>query len=190
MRGARPLTEREVATMLRHCPTKERCLVLIGMHLGLRVSELASLRWRDTMAGSKVLPMVYLTTAVTKGRRSRAIPVNRSAAGAIRALHRAAKQQGLTTRPQDHLFPGRAGSGHMSPRHVNRRLYQLFAEAGLGGRLSSHTLRKTFGTMLSERGVSLPVIQELLGHANIATTRKYIGVGMGSMRQAVGLLVR
>jgi site-specific recombinase XerD len=82
---------------------------------------------------------------------------------------------------QNNIFTLRA-------RQVNRLLDKVFAEAGLTGKLSSHSLRKSFGTLLNDNGASLPVIQELLGHADISTTRKYIGVGMDSMTKAVNVL--
>jgi site-specific recombinase XerD len=156
------------------------------MNLGLRVSELVTLKWRDVMHRSHVLPLLYLQRNLTKGKRPRGVPINSKAAKAILRLHRFQKKNGRSLGPDNYLFSG-GTKGHLSSRHINRLLYALFDRAGLSGRLSSHTLRKTFGTILSDRGVNLPVIQELLGHADITTTRKYIGVGMGNMQKAVKL---
>lgn len=189
MKGARPLAKGEIASLLARCDGREKALIVIGMNLGLRVSELVSLQWQDVMAGGRVLPMVYLACSRTKGRKPRAIPVNRKATAVILDLHRQAQVAATCVSPEGYLFPGRT-SGHIGRRHVNRLLHRRFAEAHLGGKLSSHTLRKTFGTLLSERGVGLPVIQELLGHADISTTRKYIGVGMNSLRDATTALAR
>jgi integrase/recombinase XerD len=185
MKGARPLGKSEIAAVLECCEGRDKALVLIGLNLGLRVSELVSLQWQDVLDQGRILPLVYLSASVTKGRKPRAVPVNRRAATAILELHR--RSCGGQAKPTGYLFPGR-DKGHICRRHVNRLLYRVFAEARLGGRLSSHTLRKTFGTLLSERGISLPVIQELLGHADISTTRKYIGVGMSSLQDATRVL--
>jgi integrase/recombinase XerD len=185
MRGARPLAKAEIAAVLKCCEGRDKALVLIGLNLGLRVSELVSLQWQDVMDQGRVLPLVYLSAAVTKGRKPRTIPVNKRAAAAI--LEHRRRVCGGKGEPTGYLFPGRA-NGHICRRHVNRLLQRCFAEARLGGRLSSHTLRKTFGTLLSEQGISLPVIQELLGHADISTTRKYIGVGMSSLQDATRVL--
>jgi integrase/recombinase XerD len=187
MQGARPLSPDEIFKVLKHCnDAREECLVVIGMNLGLRVSELVSLQWKDVINRGKIFPVLYLEGFRTKGNKSRGIPINRNVARAIQQLREYDPRQAL---PDNYLFPGRT-NGHLGSRHVNRLLYRLFDKASLSGRLSSHTLRKTFGTLLSSNGVGLPVIQELLGHADISTTRKYIGVGMGSLTNAVQTLAK
>lgn len=190
MKGARPLSGVEIKQVLRCCKDiRVECLVEIGMNLGLRVSELVSLKLKDVLNRGRVFPMLYLEGFRTKGNKSRAIPINRRAANAIRRLHRHYQQKKISTHPNDFLFPGDA-QGHISIRHVNRLLYNLFDKAELSGRLSSHTLRKTFATLLADQDVNLAIIQELLGHSDISTTRKYIGVGMGNMTKAVRALAK
>jgi integrase/recombinase XerD len=184
MKGARPLAVEEITQVLDNSlETREECLVTIGLNLGLRVSELISLRWQDVLQGSQVISVLYLDRNRTKGKKPRAIPINDRASKAILNLY---AHQGPTS-PEAFLFPGR-NKGHLGARQVNRLLDKVFAEAGLTGKLSSHSLRKSFGTLLNDNGASLPVIQELLGHADISTTRKYIGVGMDSMTRAVNVL--
>lgn len=62
----------------------------------------------------------------------------------------------------------------------------MFSRAGLTGRLGTHCLRKSFGSILADQGTGLHVIQELLGHSSIATTRAYLGVGVKNMRGPSG----
>ena len=188
MKGARPLAVEEITQVLDNCiETREECLVTIGLNLGLSVSELVSLKWQDVLQGTQVFPVLYLDRNRTKGKKPRAVPINDRVASAVLKLHTNQLKQGEPTTPEAFLFPGR-NKGHLGARQVNRLLYRLFAEAGLTGKLSSHSLRKSFGTLLNDNGASLPVIQELLGHADISTTRKYIGVGMESMTKAVNVL--
>jgi integrase len=72
MQGARPLTLKEVSIVLRHCKdVREEGLIVIGMNLGLRVSELVTLKWRDVMHRGHVLPLLYLQRNLTKGKRPR-----------------------------------------------------------------------------------------------------------------------
>ncbi len=188
MKGARPLTKGEIRKTLRACSdTRERSMVLLGINLGLRVGELLSLRWQDVWQNNQVPPLLYLRRSETKNNKARAIPINMNAKKAILMMRRNGRNKNKTVTPEDHLFPGR-NHGHLDPRHVNRLLYRIFGKAGLMGKLSSHTLRKTFGTRLAEKGVHLPVIQELLGHTDISTTRKYIGVGFQQLKRAVNEL--
>lgn len=190
MQGARPLNPDELSRLLRRCQdVRDRCLIEIDTNLGLRVSELVTLKSRDLLHRGKVLPFLYLQRRLTKGRRSRSIPINDKAAKAIKRLHRYYGRMGKGLKPNDYLFPGRT-EGHLSCRHVNRLLYGPFDRAGLSGRLSSHTFRKTFGTLLTNKGIQLPVIQELYGHADISTTRKYLGVGMENLENAVRVLAK
>jgi integrase len=92
MQGARPLTVKEVFIVLRYCKdVREECLIVIGMNLGLRVSELVTLKWRDVMHRGHVLPLLYLQRNLTKGKRPRGVPINSKAAKAIMRLHRSQK---------------------------------------------------------------------------------------------------
>lgn len=178
MKGARPLSSTEIHAVLRACSDeRERGLFVVGINLGLRIGELVGLKWSDVWERGRVLPMVYLERTTTKNNKARAIPVNERV---VREIKRLRKSTGTGM----FLFPGRH-EGHMSVRHANRVLGDVFERAGLGGRLSSHTLRKSFGSLLAEGGTGIHVIQELLGHSSIATTRVYLGVGIKNMREAV-----
>jgi integrase len=187
MKGARPLSTVEILKVLRCCKnTRNECMIVIGFNLGLRISELLSLKWKDVLNGRKASRVLYLEGFRTKRHKSRTIPINRKAASAILRLQKSNPKLAL---PDNFLFPGFT-KGHLGIRHVNRILYAIFNKAGLSGRLSSHCLRKTFATILADQGVNLAVIQELLGHTDISTTRKYIGVGMGNMTDAVKVLAK
>lgn len=179
MRGCRSLSPAEIHKVLRVCSdARERALFLIGINLGLRVGELVGLRWNQVWDNGRILPFVYLERATTKNKRARSIPTNERVAGEIKKLRKASTAG-------EYLFPGRH-AGHMSVRHANRVLGLLFQKAGLMGRLGSHCLRKTFSAILADSGVGIFIIQDLLGHASIATTRAYIPTSVKHMRDAVG----
>ena len=88
------------------------------------------------------------------------------------------------TRP---LFPSRQGKRPqpMSRRTAHNVLKAAFEAAGLNGHLATHSLRKSFAQRLYEQSGDIFMVQELLGHANVATTQKYLGVNYASARQAV-----
>lgn len=177
MKGCRPLSPVEIGRVLRACQNeREKALLQIGIGLGLRCGELVSLRWADVWQQGRVLPFVYLERATTKNKKARSIPVNDKVASEIKRLRRESRGE--------FLFPGR-DQGHISVRHANRVLGRIFDRAGLTGRLGTHCMRKSFGSILADQGVGLHVIAELMGHASISTTRAYLGVGVKNMRDAV-----
>jgi integrase/recombinase XerC len=139
---------------------RDRALLELFYSSGLRLSELCALRWRD-------LDLVEgLVTVLGKGRKQRSVPVGSHARGALMAWR--ADQAPSTDAP---VFPGR--NGPISPRAVQLRLRQLAQRQGLFKRVHPHLLRHSFASHVLESSGDLRGVQELLGHADIATTQIY-----------------
>ncbi len=89
----------------------------------------------------------------------------------------------------DHLFVSRVGGQPIAGRVVNRMLARVLLEAGLGeGSVTPHTLRRTFATHLIRQDVDVRTAQELLGHADLQTTARYLRSDARSKQAAVGRL--
>ena len=73
----------------------------------------------------------------------------------------------------------------MNRQTAHDMLKAAFMDAGLNGKLATHSLRKSFAQRVYEHSGDIYLVQELLGHRNIATTQKYIGVNYASAREAV-----
>lgn len=73
----------------------------------------------------------------------------------------------------------------MNRQTAHEMLKQAFIAAGLNGKLATHSLRKSFAQRVYEQSGDIYLVQELLGHRNIATTQKYLGVNYASARQTV-----
>ena len=153
-----------------------------------RISELLSLRFGDVYQNKKPVTDLLFDKAIVKGgETSRAIPVNVDGRGAIDAVvawHRDRYGNVDDSRP---LFPSRNGQGmqQMSRRTAHNVLKDAFVSAGLNGHLATHSLRKSFAQRVYEQSGDIYLVQELLGHRNVATTQKYIGVNYASAREAV-----
>lgn len=145
-----------------------RCLVEMLYATGLRVSELVALP--RSAARTKERAIVVRG----KGNKERLVPITEPARDAARAWLEAldAAHPGGPW-----LFPAASESGHLTRQAFARALKDLAATVGLPARLvSPHVLRHAFASHLLQNGADLRVIQELLGHADIATTQIYTHV--------------
>jgi len=140
---------------------RDRAMLELFYSSGLRLSELCGLRWRalDLAEG--------LVTVLGKGGKTRIVPVGRHARQALQAWRDDSKPA-----PDAPVFPGRAG-GPISPRTVQARLRVLAMRQGLFKRVHPHLLRHSFASHVLESSGDLRGVQELLGHADIATTQVY-----------------
>lgn len=140
---------------------RDRAMLELFYSSGLRLSELCGLRWRalDLADG--------LVTVTGKGGKTRRVPVGSHARGALDAWR--AESGGDADTP---VFPGRGG-GPIHPRTVQMRLRLLAQRQGLFKRVHPHLLRHSFASHVLESSGDLRGVQELLGHADIATTQVY-----------------
>ena len=142
---------------------------------GLRISELCSLRLQQLDLDSR------LVRVLGKGRKEREIPVGRPALNALSAYWLAV---GHPKTPEAFVFWGsEQGPDPLTPRTVQRRLKFYLAAAQLDPALSPHKLRHSFATHLLNRGADLRSVQELLGHAQLATTQVYTHVSLERLQQ-------
>ncbi len=139
---------------------RDRALLELFYSSGLRLSELCNLRWRDLDLDDG------LVTVLGKGSRQRSVPVGSHARQAL-AEWRASTGAGAA----DPVFPGR--NGPITPRAVQLRLRKLARQQGLFKRVHPHLLRHSFASHVLESSGDLRGVQELLGHADIATTQVY-----------------
>ena len=192
MKGTRPLDNDEIrrvsAAFTGMYEIRNRSLFMIGVSTGGRISELLSLTIGDVYQnGRAVTDLLYSKNIVKGGEVSRAVPVNVDGREVIEALidwHRARYGPLAPPRP---LFPSRNKNGTvaMNRQTAHDMLKAAFMDAGLNGKLATHSLRKSFAQRVYEQSGDIYLVQELLGHRNVATTQKYIGVNYASAREAV-----
>jgi integrase/recombinase XerC len=135
---------------------------------GLRISELCGLRVEDINWGEQ------LVRVRGKGRKERQVPIGRKALEAIEGYWAV-----LPTRPapDEPVFLRSAKSSEpVLPRTLQFRLKRHLAAAGLDPHLTPHKLRHSYATHLLDAGADLRSVQELLGHAHLATTQVYTHV--------------
>jgi len=140
---------------------RDRAMLELFYSSALRLSELCGLRWRD-------LDLAQGLVRVTgKGAKTRDVPVGSHAAAALVAWRREAG--GADEAP---VFTGRGGAP-IAPRTVQARLAHWAKQLGGWKRVHPHALRHSCASHVLESSGNLRAVQELLGHADIATTQVY-----------------
>ena len=144
---------------------RDTAVVTLLYGLGLRIGEALSLTGADA-------PLPETLRIRGKGGRERVVPVLPAARQAIEA-YRALCPYALTA--EGPLFRGQRG-GALNPRLVQRAMEGARARLGLPASATPHALRHSFATHLLNAGGDLRAIQDLLGHATLATTQAYTAV--------------
>jgi integrase/recombinase XerD len=166
------LTRAQVATLLAAphgdapAAMRDRALLELMYACGLRASEAVDLTVAsvDLRAG--------VVRARGKGSKERLIPVGRQAVLAARTYLELGRPKLVGMREERHLFVNHRGGG-LTRQGLYKIVQRHAASAGLAGRMSPHTLRHTFATHLLAGGCDLRSLQEMLGHADVATTQIY-----------------
>ena len=166
------LTRGEVGTLLDQprgtAPTdlRDRALLELMYACGLRASEAIGLDVSDIDLDEGVL------RARGKGSKERMVPVGHTASEAVRRYLERGRPALVGARVESHLFVNFRG-GALTRQGLYKIVRRHATSAGLADRMSPHTLRHTFATHLLAGGCDLRSVQEMLGHAEVATTQLY-----------------
>jgi integrase/recombinase XerD len=156
---------------------RDRALLEVMYACGLRASEAIGLELADVDLDEGVL------CARGKGSKERLVPIGRQAVGALRAYCASGRPALLGAGSELHLFVNRRGT-----RLTRQGLYKIVQGhargAGLEAKMSPHTLRHTFATHLLAGGCDLRSLQEMLGHADLATTQVYTHLSADRLKDA------
>ena len=155
---------------------RDRALMEVLYASGLRAGEIVGLRLENFLREEKLLRVIG------KGNRERVVPIGQKA---VAALDRwLAKGRPLLVKPKTggEIFLGEHGR-----RLTTARVWQIVQEmaklAGLQKKIWPHLLRHSFATHLLSHGADLRAIQEMLGHASLATTQVYTHVDQARLKQ-------
>lgn len=141
---------------------------------GMRVSELVSLKKEQILRNFSALLIIG------KGNKERMVPLHESAQKALHDYLLCLKSK------SPWVFPSSGESGHLTRQAFGQMLKKLAFESGLDPtRLSPHVIRHAFATHLLVGGVDLRSLQQLLGHADIATTQIYTHIDAGHLQKTL-----
>ncbi len=159
----RCLTEAEVAQLIASANSRrDRAIVEMFYASGLRLSELARLRFEDIDLKRRTIRVI-----AGKGNKDRIALLGSKAVEALRAYFDERE---------------RAGVFGLSPRGISLVIRDMGKRAGLG-RVTPHMLRHSFATALLNNGADIRYVQELLGHAQISSTQIYTHLAIADLKR-------
>jgi integrase/recombinase XerD len=182
----RVLTREQVARLLGQpqgtapLALRDRALLEVMYACGLRASEAVGLELADIDLEEGLL------CARGKGSKERIVPIGRQAAAALLAYCRSGRPALIGARPpagQVRLFLNNRGAG-LTRQGLYKIVQGHARRAGLQERMSPHTLRHSFATHLLAGGCDLRSLQEMLGHADLATTQLYTHLSAERLKDA------
>ena len=156
---------------------RDRALLEMMYACGLRVSELIGLALSDIDVEEAML------RARGKGSKERLVPVGRRAMDALNAYLVRGRPALVGARVEGKLFVNNRGTG-LTRQGVYKIVQGHARSAGLQRRMSPHTLRHSFATHLLAGGCDLRSLQEMLGHADLATTQVYTHLSAERLKDA------
>ena len=177
----RPLSVDEVTRLLeapdaRPVGLRDRAILELLYGAGLRISELTGLDVDDVELEEGSVRVLG------KGGKERDVPVGRYAREAVADYLARGRPGFATTRSRAALLLNQRG-GRLTRQGVSDLVARHVHAAGIRRRVTPHTLRHSFATHLLEGGADVRVVQELLGHASVATTQIYTLVTKEHLRE-------
>lgn len=175
------LSYREVEALLgivkgdKVAQVRDRAMLELMYASGLRVSEMVELRMEDLHFDSGYI------RCTGKGNKTRVVPVGTQARQAVERYLSEARPRLAGDRISPHVFLTFRG-GKFSRKTVWKMIRTHARHAGITKKVSPHTLRHSFATHLLANGAPLRMIQEMLGHADIATTQIYTHVDQDRLK--------
>lgn len=190
--------ERVAQWFVDHERWRDNMLFILGINFGLRISDLLQLRFisliDETLTFRGSFPILEKKTANTRKRKqNRHITIGSAVIEAVNLYLTKMMEQGMEIHLSDFLFRSTSNNGKnsgkpLNPRMVNYILTEVARELGLPCKVSTHTLRKTFGyhqmMMHHNDGRALLLLQKMFGHSTSAQTLEYIGLTDEEMADA------
>jgi integrase/recombinase XerD len=187
---AKTLNNDEIRKVLDYVATRKhsernRAMIYTIFNTGMRVSEVANLRFKDVVDGEGAVKReIRLSAEDTKTKEARIVFVNDRLHKELTRYVRLYKP--LNTNVKFFYSQKRASDGY-SPNTLAQFFHYLFNRAGIAG-ASSHSGRRSFITNLANKGVGVRVIMGLSGHRALSSVQCYIDCNDDMKRKAINLL--
>jgi integrase len=189
----RPFTLEEMKTVLASADEEWRGMILVGIYTGLRLGDIAQLKWSNVELDTNEIRLV-----AGKTDRDMGIPMAKTLQSFFAEFRK-------NVEPDAPVFPRACRCYEESPNNgrLSKQFYQVLVDAGLAKKrkfketgeghsvkhtqseLSFHSLRHTATSLLKNAGVSDAVARDIIGHESVAVSRNYTHIDTATKRKAV-----
>ena len=190
MAQARALNTAEMEQVLAHVNAgrhahRNRCFILLTHLAGMRVGEVASLRWVDVLtADGHIKEEIRLLPEMTKGKHARTVFISTRLREELQQYADIYRRAAPLDCP---LFYSQKGArSGFTANSLTQTIAKLYRSAGLDG-ATSHSGRRTFLTNLANKGTAIHLLRTLAGHRSISTTATYLYSSPTQLKAAVEL---
>lgn len=178
----KPLSARETQRLFENLPLenpsdyRDRAILELLYSSGIRVSELTMIKNNDINLQEKFVKVFG------KGSKERLVPLGNKAKIAVEEYLQKYRNVVPRRKNSEYLFVSINGKA-LTRQFIWQIIKRIIARTALVKNISPHTLRHTFATHLIEKGADVRTVQEMLGHANIATTQVYTSVSREHLKR-------
>ena len=159
-----------------------RDIFKVAFYTGLRLGELINMKWSWLDFFNRFISVKCSDDFLTKNKKERIVPMSDSV-----WLTLCNRFKYNSPAQNDYVFyrvPGKK----LYPQVISKQFKRVVRELSLSEKIHFHSLRHSFASLLVQRGVSLSVVKELLGHEDLATTQIYSHLQQQNLREAINLM--
>jgi len=158
-------------------------LFITAFYTGMRLGEILNMKWNWIDFQQNIIKVQCSESFTTKSKKERIIPISQTLRNVL--LNQFPKV--IDVDKNNFVFVRTTGV-KLNENFISKQFKKSVRAAGLDDRIHFHTLRHSFASMLVQRGVSLYVVKELLGHEDLSTTQIYSHLQKQNLMDAVNLL--
>lgn len=148
-------------------------MVTLALNTSLRIGDLLLLKWGDVYNFKTEMYKKHITLVEQKTHKKNMLPINAEAKKALECLRITL----IDCREEDYIFKSRRGSNSPIGRiHAFNIIKNACRELNMEGKISCHSLRKTFGYQAWKRGVPPALIMSIYNHSSIEITKRYLSI--------------
>jgi site-specific recombinase XerD len=183
------LSRDEEAVLLDHAlgiNTRDFSVLATLLWTGVRVGELTGLTFEDILIGGHLKAVMTVRAETSKSGKTREIPMSKRLRDVLQDYINWLEKKSGAIKPDDPLFQQFNRKQRLSTRQVER-IVAIYSQGALRRKIHPHLLRHTFATNLM-RVCDIRIVQEILGHTNIASTQIYTHPNGQDLKDAVNKL--